>query len=142
MSRGGLRGIVLVVAIATAAGATIYQKRKEMQALTWPEAQAVITRSRVNSTYVHEEAGLRNGRIVVGGNEEGRVPRVLVTKFRPDIAYRYEVGGRSYANSQTNIEDLSRERDSVERVLARYPVGAVVAVHHNPADPAEAMLLD
>jgi hypothetical protein len=143
MSRGGLRGVVLVVMIFTAAGVTIYQKRKEMQALAWPEAQAVITRSRVDSTYDREEAGLHNGTIVIGGSrDDGRTHKVLVTKFRPDIAYRYEVDGRSYAGSQTNIRKVSRERDTVERLLARYPVGAAVSVHYNPADPAEAMLLD
>lgn len=143
MSRGGLRGVALVIVIFTAAGAAIYQKRKEMEALTWPTAPAVITQSRVDSRYDREEAGLHNGTIVIGGSrDDGRTHKVLVTKFRPDITYRYEVKGRSYAGAQTNIRKVSRERDTVERVLARYPVGATVTVHYNPDDPAEAMLLD
>lgn len=62
--------------------------------------------------------------------------------YRPNVTYEYVAGG--IARTGTAIApDLAEAFGSdgwALRTIARYPAGAIVAAHHDPADPASAVL--
>lgn len=61
--------------------------------------------------------------------------------FVPVVEFQYEIGSKTYAASGPGfIETGYGSRGRAEKVLARYPSGAAVEVHYNPAKPAEAFL--
>ncbi|MBI5261333.1 MAG: DUF3592 domain-containing protein [Bradyrhizobium sp.] len=59
----------------------------------------------------------------------------------PTVRYRYRVGEREFESDRTMIggEPLTT-RMLARRLVARYPVGALVDVHVDPKDPANAVL--
>jgi len=62
--------------------------------------------------------------------------------YRPEVTYRYSVNGQEFVASRTRFGDrleLSWSAPAV-RVVRRYPVGAVIPVHYDPDDPADAVL--
>ena len=75
----------------------------------WPVAQATITRSEVSDD--------RGGLV--------------------EIEFAFEAGGRSRVGRHLEYLDLTDPKP--QEVAARFPVGAKVLVHVNPADPALAM---
>ncbi len=69
-----------------------------------------------------------------------------INKYQLHIAYRYTVDGIPYQNQRVSYVErtsfvgrTSGER-YVKRVLAEYPKGASVTVHHHPKDPGLAVL--
>lgn len=61
--------------------------------------------------------------------------------YVPMVEYRYEINSRSYTSSGIGfVEAACGSSGRAEKVLARYPAGAVVEVHYNPAKPGEAFL--
>jgi hypothetical protein len=73
-------------------------------------------------------------------------PRTLYTL---EVVYRYEVDGRSFTGDRVSNDEPgetldfgeSREPSAALRGhLARYPQGATVTVHYDPADPARSVL--
>ena len=63
-------------------------------------------------------------------------------RYRPNVSYEYLVDGISHVGTAI-APDLAEAYGSdgwALRVIARYPVGAAVAAHHDPADPARAVL--
>ncbi len=63
--------------------------------------------------------------------------------YRPNIVYRYIVKDRGYEGRSAafGMENAKlRNRDRVEKVQVRYPVGGNVMVHYDPADPSVSTL--
>ena len=62
--------------------------------------------------------------------------------YRPEVSYQYSVEGQEFIASRTRYGDrlaLSWSAPAA-RMVRRYPVGAVVSVHYDPDEPAEAVL--
>jgi len=88
----------------------------------WPSVRGAVTGGRIRQ----KTSGV--------GEEE-------TVTFVPVVEFQYEIGSKTYAASgpgfgETGYGSVSR----AEKVLARYPAGAAVEVHYNPAKPAEAFL--
>ncbi|UCD75213.1 MAG: DUF3592 domain-containing protein [Phycisphaerales bacterium] len=63
------------------------------------------------------------------------------TQHKAEITFSYEVVGVSYTGDTYRFGAFSSsDRGHAEGVIARYPEGAEVEVHYNPADPSEAVL--
>jgi len=60
---------------------------------------------------------------------------------KPVVRYRYRVGGRELDGDKISVGGAAlTTRTLATRQAARYPVGAVVDVHVDPKDPANALL--
>jgi len=57
------------------------------------------------------------------------------------VAYEYDVEGTLYRAARLRFGDTSSlELDAAKHTTDRYPVGAGIEVHFNPARPAEAVV--
>jgi len=61
--------------------------------------------------------------------------------YRPDITYRYDVGGRTYYSGRSTILNESRSWNWATNVIRRYPVGSEVIAYVDPANPGRAFLI-
>ncbi|MGX1785532.1 DUF3592 domain-containing protein [Bosea sp. NPDC055332] len=93
---------------------------KVRRAKGWVQAQGRITLSRMAV------------RRPPAGNEIGTVVNI------PDVAYSFRVGGQDYRGTRVSLGDISGKY--AEEALARYPVGKMVTVFYDPADPGECVL--
>jgi hypothetical protein len=62
--------------------------------------------------------------------------------YRPEVSYQYSVKGEEFIATRTRYGDrlaLSWPAPAA-KMVRRYPVGAVVSVHYDPDEPAEAVL--
>jgi hypothetical protein len=98
--------------------------------------------------------GVRRGlRTYSWRRAEGRVVRSLVGReteatgegtvdhYRAEVRYRYEAAGAPREGSALHASDRgSPSRARAERLAARYPEGARVAVFYDPAEPDRAVL--
>lgn len=97
-------------------------RRRLNRANAWPVVPGEIVESRVEER---------------GSLDSSPTRRTYV----PIVEYRYTVGDNSYASRQVAIGlVVSGSRAIAERVVGRYPVGAKVEVHFDPANPSEAAL--
>ena len=55
-------------------------------------------------------------------------------------SYRYTVNGKSYEGRRVRFGSELISRGEAEQVLGRMPVGQVVTVYYDPADPGRAVL--
>ncbi|MCW5715435.1 MAG: DUF3592 domain-containing protein [Bauldia sp.] len=89
----------------------------------WPTAIATVVYSQVAS----EERKTRAGR--------------PGTRYVPVVAYEYEVEGTLYRAARLRFGDTSSpELSDARHTTDRFPVGAGIEVHYNPARPAEAVV--
>jgi hypothetical protein len=96
--------------------------RNLRRANAWPVVTGEIVESRVEER---------------GSLDSGPTRRTYV----PIVEFRYEVGCNSYASRQVAIGlQVSGSRAIADRVVGRYPLGARVEVHYDPANPSEAAL--
>jgi hypothetical protein len=59
----------------------------------------------------------------------------------PVVEFQYEAGSKTYSATGPGLGEIGYgSRSRAEKVLARYPAGAAVEVHYNPAKPAQAFL--
>lgn len=97
-------------------------RRRLMAANAWPVVPGRVMRSRVEERR---------------GGEDGGTHR----SYEAVVEFRYEVGGLSYSSRQIALGlRSSGSRKSADRIVARYPAGATVEVHYDPANPSEAAL--
>ena len=94
---------------------------RAVQSAGWPTAPGIVTESRA----VHTTRSKR-----------GRTTQ----SWSPRIKYRFEVAGASVEASRVSFRMGSGSEASVRELVARYPVGSTVTVHHSPEDPALACL--
>lgn len=115
--------------IALLVFATLYKYVELRRAAGWQTVPGRIVSSRsrarkMRTSQTHDRA--------LGGSDHH------VRNFA-EITYEYRVDGRTYRGQRIGIgEDLGDH--GVESRLARYPVGAAVTVHYDPADPGQAVL--
>jgi len=61
--------------------------------------------------------------------------------YSPRIIYRYQVGGRWYTSNRYEFAQWSTSSSSrAKRIVGKYPPGAQVVAHYDPADPSTACL--
>ncbi|TDP47202.1 DUF3592 domain-containing protein [Zavarzinia compransoris] len=59
----------------------------------------------------------------------------------PTVAYRYQAGGRNHIGSRLATREIVFEQEAAATAfLARFPAGAPVTVHYDPASPNQAVL--
>ena len=109
----GLGVILMVVSVILA--------RVSHRAQHWPSAPATILRSDVARR--------------VSRGADNRRDEFL--EF--DVEYEYEVGGRRYVGTTYRLSGREIFGDGTEE-MRKYPVGAVVPVRYDPADPEGAVL--
>ena len=115
-SRGLILLLLVLAALAPSAALPRYLRAKN--SLQWPQAQGVITSSR----------------LVLGQFKQTK-------GYRPEIQYRYQVGATEYFGSRRsfNRPHLATHAAS-QSVIDAYPAGKTVAVFYDPKDPAFALL--
>jgi len=91
----------------------------------WPSTPGTVLSSRVEG---HSTLVTR------GGGQS-------TTVWSPLVEYSFHVGERSYHGSRIAFgPEVAAGRGLADAVVARYPVGASVTVHYDPANPAHATL--
>jgi hypothetical protein len=75
-------------------------------------------------------------RVLASSDSEGG------TTYEPRVGYAYDVGGRPFENARLAFGGTVGDGNptGAQRVVARYPVGAIVHVYYNPANPQDAVL--
>jgi len=97
-------------------------RRSLMRANAWPVVPGRVTVSRVEERR-STDSGPRH------------------RSYEAIVEYRYEVGGLSFSSRQIALGlRVSGSRAGADAIIARYPVGAKVDVHLDPANPSQAAL--
>lgn len=89
----------------------------------WPSVEGIVTASEVSASRYTAPGQARRDE----------------TTYRPDVTYTYQVDGQDYTGHRVSYR-ASGDRKSAEEVVARYPAGKVVQVHHDPKAPGTATL--
>jgi hypothetical protein len=97
-----------------------YERRKALASRSWPTATAEITSSQIIGTRRRKGGAM----------------------YRPSISYRYDVGGRTLTGTRIQWGgQVSSSSESWARgIVERFPQGALVQVHYDPANPDNAVL--
>lgn len=67
--------------------------------------------------------------------------RTTTNFYTPHVRYGYSVGGQAYEGEVIRFGDVEKGHISLaEEVVAKYPIGSVVAVRYDPEDPKRATL--
>lgn len=104
--------IVVVVGIVIAMVWFNLQKKKAAQ--SWPSAQGTITAS-----------DIQRSRDSDGNTDE-----------QARVSYSYSVNGKAYQGNRIGFFSIG----SASQLHQKYPVGKVVEVFHDPADPSKSVL--
>lgn len=119
---GGAIMILFIMGIPTAIAAKLcYNAMKTRRSARWPSTMARIVESKVRVEH-RDDLGAETKAVNV-----------------PSITYEFTLGGKAYRGSRISFVEDTLHRDAQEK-LDRYPAGATVPVHYNPADPKEAVL--
>ena len=96
---------------------------KAQASKNWPTVSGVVKSSEV--TVDHTRSGKKNK-----------------TMYSPEIAFAYEVDGRSYVSSKIGVSSnwSSSDSSSAYQITSKYPAGEAVEVAYDPADPSYAVL--
>jgi hypothetical protein len=66
---------------------------------------------------------------------------VHFTAYRPDVLFRYRVGGVRYHSNAFNFTDFGTPYEGGKReLIGRFPAGSTATCYVDPADPADAVL--
>jgi len=117
VSGGEVSGLVVVMlGVAVTVGAARALRRGQ-QSAAWPTVSGVVVTSRV---------------AVLGADDDW---------VRADVTYEYEVASRPYLGARIRFGYRGGpRRGSAEELVAAYPVGRPVAVHHDPLRLHESVL--
>jgi uncharacterized protein DUF3592 len=100
--------------------------------LDWPQAAGKIVSMSVVKTALSAHAS-KNERELAAA-----------MPFDASVHYEYQVAGRTCFGSRVTFSDGNMENHSAEaaaKTAAEYPVGKMVAVHYDPADPNNSTLV-
>lgn len=122
-----------IVGLIFAAGigsATWFVYRHQAEITAWPTTQAVILSSEMRHTTAET------------------ADRRYQLAWQPFVEYQYKANGKTFVGHRISTKLYSEFARSVDTspsaklrgVLARYPVGAQVAVHFNPEHPDFAVI--
>ncbi|MBI2751332.1 MAG: DUF3592 domain-containing protein [Burkholderiales bacterium] len=108
-------------------------KRLVEQSTSWPSVSGTVTRSSVKPI---EEEDERSGYDRSGSRSYSTIG------YRVEVAYRYEVGGRTYECDRVTFKvgEMFATDAAAQAIADRYKVGESVVVFHDPANPKEATL--
>lgn len=129
----GLWGLFFVVLLLVL---FFYQSHKQSQAKSWPVVQGEIT----GSTFLE-----RRKRSNPGGIHIGNAPAAQTSwekEYGLHLQYSYQVNGSSYRGNDLGFDATRTSREGIEKLLVSYPSGKAVAIHYNPENPSESMLLE
>lgn len=119
--------LILLGPLALLLGAAVYKTLQVRAARAWPS---------VSGKVVISGAEVRDVRVMDSERKGGF--RTEQRNFA-NIVYEYSVAGKKLRNNRVSIgEDLGNFE--VAETVAKYPVGAIVTVYHNPRHPNEAVL--
>lgn len=121
---------VLIALIATIVATQAWRAhRRVLQARRWRQTSGIVILSEVREQQVRHPTGI---------GERYR----MATRYAPHVVYHYVVDGVTYQADRLTLATtlLDSERAAAERAAERYPFGATVTIHYNPANPADATL--
>ncbi len=127
----GLAGVVLTII-----GAVIVMKAKA--SANWPSTEGKIVISEVKEevqTIKHSPSRT--------GSDRSRLRTRTATNimYVPHVVYEYAVDETKYTSNRVKFGQLSSsDYNDAAAVVARYPIGDIVAVQYDPAEPTEAVL--
>ena len=99
--------------------------RRNSRAASWPAVPGVISFS-----------GVKETRSSTGTDSNHRT-----MAYQPNVEYSYEVNAHSYVGRRIKLDvTVAGSKAAAEAVVARYPVGAAVEVHYDPANPGDAAI--
>jgi Protein of unknown function (DUF3592) len=118
---------LIVVILAVVGGAFWFanqnKKKREAAAAGWNSVEGEIVSAEVRRTHDNDSDG---------------GPSYI---YEPLVAYRYTVNGEAFSGSRVNFSAARHQfPKKAEEVVARYPVGAKVAVYFDPANPRDSVL--
>ncbi|POR57050.1 DUF3592 domain-containing protein [Bosea psychrotolerans] len=97
-------------------------RRHLARANAWPVVSGRVTESRVEQRSTTEDGRTR-------------------TSYAPVVEFTYQVRGHSFSSRQIALGmQISGSQGSAEKLVDRYPAGAEVEVHYDPANPSQAAL--
>ncbi len=102
---------------------TIKDRLKANAALKWPVVKGVVTQSQILEDYVRTATGTVN------------------PSYTPAVTYEFRANGQKYTAQRVIFGRPKFSFIVAGDILERFPEGAQVDVHYNPADPADAVLL-
>lgn len=110
----------------------ISQLMASFEAMSWPTASGKVTRSDVQT--LSQSVRRRGG--------DGVRRSSVEEYYTADIEYEFELNGVThYGNQLTTVQGGNlATRPSVEKTVARYPVGQTVTVSYKPDDPDQSVL--
>jgi hypothetical protein len=89
---------------------------RALQSRTWPTTKGRVLESKVEENNCRSTSGSTRPDI----------------SYQPFVRYRYEVSGKTQESKQISIGVCASSRQYAEGIIAQYPVGAKVTVHHHP----------
>lgn len=120
--------LAIVGAVATTIGVLLITRAWRRMRITresrgWPSAEGEIVEASVESNIEHDDKGSE-------------------TTFAPRVIYVYTVDGTQYTNDQIRLGPRRwfPTPTQAQRHIRAYPPGRTLAVHHDPNNPAEAVL--
>ncbi len=107
---------VLLVIIA------LMQRNKAKKAESWQTVSGQITASTITENRHRDSDGHTQ------------------INYQPLVQYTYEIDGLTYNGGRIAFGANSFDYNTAQGMAAKYPVGASVTVHYDPAQPGEAVL--
>jgi len=118
----------ILVAGLVMAGWVILQVHRGWASASWPTCTGTVLSSTVERTRSASTGPRRRH------NESS-------WRYRCHVSYRYTVAGTVFTGTRIRVSGgASSNPGPAEADAARFPAGAEVQVHYNPADPADALL--
>ncbi len=103
-------------------------RRLKSASARWPTVNGTITKSDVVEE-VRED------------HDDNRSQRQEL-RYRPAVQFSYRVGGQDYSSGtrKWGWSEIYMDREEPQKIVAKYPKGASVPVHYDPANPENAVL--
>jgi Protein of unknown function (DUF3592) len=127
----------LFMAILIASGATMLARsvrelNQSREAMAWPTAPGRIVRSEMQA---HTQRVRRR-------SDDGIRRSSSEETFTAQIEYEFEVAGLAHKGNRLSAVQggVLADKPHVQNTLNQYPLGQVVQVSYNPADPSQSVL--
>lgn len=102
-------------------------------------AYSIVMNRRARENWVSTEGVIVESRVDARNEPGADRPNI---RYGARVTYQYDVGGTAYRGNRLSfVSPVWRaDRHSAEADAARYPQGARVTVHYDPANPQNAVL--
>jgi hypothetical protein len=116
--------LLAVLVLGLIAGGVWHVWSRQQASRSWPAVEGEVVSARI----VESDDGSNNG--------EGS------RRFTVEVEYTYTLGGQRYRGTRIRYAHQGhRERSEAEAELAGYAPGRRLKVFHDPADPAQSVLV-